>query len=144
MNKQHNVLEILLGSSVLGDVISSLASDFTNQTYPPANIMKINDGKTPKYRLELGVPGFKKDELEIQLLTDKKALQVKGIKVKKSEKEKAHIEYMTQKLAKRSFTYNLMVPEYTEVLSADLVDGILTVDMIVNTPKEKPLKVEIN
>jgi HSP20 family molecular chaperone IbpA len=133
-----------MGSSIIGDVLSSMVADIAPQNYPPANIMKINTDGTPLYRLELGIPGFKKEEIDVQLHTDKKTLEIKGSKDKKSDQEKEKIEYLSQKLAQRSFVYKLLVPDYTEILSANLSDGILSLDMTVNAPEKASVKVDIN
>jgi molecular chaperone IbpA len=122
--------------------IGSFAQEFekafrtpTNTTYPPYNVVKINDDKIV---MEFAVAGFKKDEISI--VTEKNVLSIKADKPETDEKD-----YLHKGIAARKFTRAFNLPEYFEVESAGFEDGILYIDLIRNIPEEKkPKTIAIN
>jgi molecular chaperone IbpA len=103
----------------------------TTTTYPPYNIVKVNEDKIV---MEFAVAGFKKDEVTIT--TEKNVLSIKADKPS-TEPEKS---YLYKGIAARKFTRAFTLPEYFEVESAGMEDGILYIDLIRNIPEEKKPK----
>jgi molecular chaperone IbpA len=102
----------------------------TQQTYPPYNVVKINDDKIV---MEFAVAGFKKDDISIT--TEKNVLSIKAEKPETDEKT-----YLHKGIAARKFSRAFNLPEYFEVESAGFEDGILYIDLIRNIPEEKKPK----
>lgn len=96
-------------------------------TYPPYNIVKINDDK---FVMEFAIAGFAKDEIDVSV--EKNVLSIVGNKGDEDEKE-----YLHKGIAARKFTRSFNLPEYFEVESAGADNGILYIDLIKNVPEEK-------
>lgn len=117
------------------DKIWTTAFNTTTQSYPPYNVVKINDDKIV---MEFAVAGFKKDDISIT--TEKNVLSIKAEKPEAEEKK-----YLHKGIAARKFSRAFSLPEYFEVESAGFEDGILYIDLIRNIPEEKkPKKISIN
>ena len=99
-------------------------------SYPPYNVVKINDDKIV---MEFAVAGFKKDDINIT--TEKNILSIKADKPETDEKS-----YLHKGIAARKFTRAFTLPEYFEVESAGFEDGILYIDLVRNIPEEKKPK----
>jgi molecular chaperone IbpA len=100
------------------------------KTYPPYNVVKINDDKVV---MEFAVAGFSRKDIDIT--TEKNVLTIKGEKPETDEKE-----YLHKGIAARKFTRSFTLPEFYEVESAGYEDGILYIDLIKNVPEEKKPK----
>lgn len=116
----------------------SLAQEFektfgnaTTNNYPPYNVVKIDDDKIV---MEFAVAGFAKDEVKIT--TEKNVLTIKADKTE-TETEK---KYLHKGIAARKFARSFTLPEYYEVESAGMDNGILYIDLIKNVPEEKKPK----
>jgi molecular chaperone IbpA len=103
----------------------------TNSTsYPPYNVVKVDDDHLV---MEFAVAGFKRDEISVT--TEKNALTIKSTKDETDEKD-----YLYKGIAARKFTRSFTLPEYFEVESASVDNGILYIDLIRNIPEEKKPK----
>lgn len=121
-------------------LLSKLVEDFlaeTTNTYPPINIIKVNEDS--KFRLEIGAIGFKKEEISIELDPQTNTLKVSA-KKDKDEEEVTEEQYIRRKLSMRNFELKKGVPDYTEITNASLEDGLLTIDLEIQKPKEKEVK----
>lgn len=104
-------------------------------TYPPHNVVKDDEFK---FSIELAVAGFKKEHIDIELKDH--VLTVKGDRPSRRDQNK----YVHKGISARNWKKSFRLSEYTEVIGADLQDGILTVDLEVVLPKEKqPRKILI-
>jgi molecular chaperone IbpA len=120
----------------------SLAQEFekafsatTTTTYPPYNVVRIDDDKIV---MEFAVAGFKKNDISIT--TEKNVLSIKADKPDSEEKS-----YLHKGIAARKFTRAFTLPEYFEVESAGFEDGILYIDLVRNIPEDKkPKSITIN
>jgi len=92
--------------------------------YPPYNIERLDaasdEGDT--LRITLAVAGFSRDQLEITLADSQ--LIVRG----KQTDDKAR-NYLYRGIAARQFTRTFVLAEGIEVKSADLADGLLSIDL---------------
>lgn len=98
--------------------------------YPPYNIVKVDDDE---FVMEFAVAGFTKDEIDISV--DKGVLNIKAEKAETDEKI-----YLHKGIAARKFARAFSLPEYFEVLTAGMSDGILSITIIRNVPEEKKPK----
>lgn len=118
----------------IGNLVQEFEKTFqrsTTTSYPPYNIVKVNDDK---FVMEFAVAGFKKDDISIT--TEKNVLSLKAEKTEIKEKE-----YLHKGIAARKFSRAFTLPEYFEVTDAWFEDGILYIDLIRNIPEEKKPKV---
>ena len=103
----------------------------TRDNYPPHSIVKLGENE---YRLELAVAGFKKSEITVTV--EDGTLSIVG----KAEDKDAR-QYLHHGLAKRAFKRDFTLSEYVEVASADIVDGILAIDLKRVIPEHKKPRV---
>ena len=104
-------------------------------TYPPHNVVKDEE---LKFQIELAVAGFKEEHIDIEVKDH--VLTIKGDRPQRREQDK----YVHKGISARNWKKSFRLSEYTEVIGADLQDGILTVDLEVVLPKEKqPRKISI-
>ncbi len=119
----------------LAQEFEKLFTQPTKATYPPYNIVKIDEDKIV---MEFAVAGFKRDDISIT--TEKNVLSIKADKPEADDKA-----YLHKGIAARKFTRAFNLPEYFEVESAGFEDGILYIDLIRNIPEEKkPKQISIN
>jgi len=101
--------------------------------YPPHNILRV--GETD-YLIELAVAGFSKDELNIEVKD--RTLTVTGEHVSKGR------EYIHRGISTKKFKRTFRLSEHVQVNGADLVDGVLSVELKYVIPEElRPRKIEI-
>lgn len=105
-------------------------------TYPPYNIIKEND---TEYTIEIAVSGFKRDEIEIT--TEGNKLYVNGaIKTTHSDTK----EYLHKGIGTRNFAHKYTLSDTVIVKGADIVDGLLVINLENQIPEEKkPRKIQI-
>ncbi len=86
----------------------------------------------------MAVAGFTEDQIEI--VATRNSLKVSG----KSAEQKDEVEYLHRGLAARSFVQNFELAETIKVLSANLENGLLHIDLVREIPEElKPRTIEI-
>ncbi|CAN1722859.1 small heat shock protein IbpA [Hyphomicrobium sp. 1Nfss2.1] len=106
--------------------------------YPPYNIERIEplNGESETLRITLAVAGFTRDQLEITL-TDNQLI-VRGRQVEEKTKN-----YLHRGIAARQFTRTFVLAEGIEVKSADLADGLLSIDLKRLEPERLVRTIEI-
>jgi len=105
-------------------------------SFPPYNIAKISEDK---YVIELAVAGFKREEIDITLEDNK--LTVQGNAKKDEDNGKT---YYHRGIALRNFTRVFTLADTVIVNSADLVDGMLVVELQNIIPEsKKPRKISL-
>jgi molecular chaperone IbpA len=105
----------------------------SNDHYPPHNIVKIDD---ETFLIELAVAGFSEDELEVDV--KERTLTVKGDHITKGR------EFIHRGISTKKFRRTFRLSEYVEVHGADLVDGVLAIDLKIVIPEEmRPRKINI-
>jgi molecular chaperone IbpA len=92
-----------------------------------------------RYQIQIAVSGFSKDQIDIQLEQNK--LSVNGsIELG----ETAEMEYLYRGLATRDFFHSFTLSDTIVVKSADIVNGVLKIDLENVIPEElKPRKILI-
>ncbi len=112
------------------DIDKFFSTTPATNTYPPYNVVRINDDKIV---MEFAVAGFKKDEISIT--AEKNVLSIIAEKPDADDKK-----YLHKGIAARRFTRSFSLPEYYEVDSAGFEDGILYINLVRNIPEEKKPK----
>ena len=101
--------------------------------YPPHNIIRTSD---TDYLIELAVAGFSRDELNIEVKD--RTLTVKG------EHQSKGREYIHRGISTKKFKRTFRLSEHVNVNGADLVDGVLSIELKYIVPEElRPRKIEI-
>ena len=101
--------------------------------FPPYNIRKDRDDL---YTIEMAVAGFSKDDLEAELKD--------GVLTIRSKSENEDGEYLHRGIAKRSFSKSFTLADDMVIQGADLVNGMLTINLERIVPEEKkPRMIEI-
>ena len=114
--------------------INATESPGKAQSYPPYNILKINDRD---YAIEIAVAGFKSEEIDITAEGNK--LNVVG-KLKSAQIG----EFLHKGIATRDFSHQFTLAETIAVRSADIQNGLLVIKLENVIPEEKlPRKILI-
>jgi molecular chaperone IbpA len=107
------------------------AHKVNSQSYPPYDLLKLDEDT---YRLSVAVAGFSKENVNVSV--DDGTLVIKGEIVEVTDAEVVH-----KGIAGRKFTRTFALGEYMEVSSAELKDGMLTVNIVRIVPEDKKPKV---
>jgi len=111
-----------------------LAAKQASENYPPHNVVKESD---TNYLIEMAVAGFSQDELAVEVVG--RTLTVTGEHVSRNR------EFIHRGISTKKFKRVFRLSEFTQVIGADLVDGILAIKLEVVLPEEKrPRKISIN
>ena len=106
----------------------------TDEGYPPYNIVKT--GET-SYRIELAVAGFGPSDLSI--VAQENVLTVSGSKNASQQQL-----YLHHGIASRAFERRFNLADYVKVANADLVNGLLTIDLVREIPEAmRPRQIQI-
>ena len=109
------------------------AAQAPSVNYPPYNIVKVDD---EHFTIELAVAGFSKKDISIK--KEKEVLSVEG------KKDDSNQEYVHRGLASREFRRSFTLADDVEIVGAQLLDGILSVDMKRVIPEaDKPQLIKI-
>lgn len=97
----------------------------TNDGYPPYNIERIphSEDEDERLRITLAVAGFTTDQLDVS--TEENQLVIRG---KQQDEQDRH--YLHRGIAARQFQRTFVLAEGIEILSADLKDGLLSIDLV--------------
>jgi molecular chaperone IbpA len=126
-----------VGFDRLFGLLDSLSGDTRGETYPPYNIERTGENA---YRITMAVAGFGQDDLSIE--AKENVLTVKG--EKKAETEDDEKELLYRGIASRAFERRFQLADYVEVKGADLVNGLLHVDLVREIPEAmKPRSIAI-
>ncbi|MBT4907759.1 MAG: Hsp20 family protein [Rhodospirillaceae bacterium] len=128
----------LFRSSVGFDRVGQMLDSAFNSeapTYPPYNIEKLADDE---YRVTMAVAGFGTGDIDITQTNS--SLVVKGEQGKADSEE----TFLHRGIATRAFERRFDLAEHMNVSKADLVNGLLVIDLKREVPEAlKPRKIEI-
>ena len=114
---------------------TAMRANGTAEGYPPYNIEKTGEDA---YRITIAVAGFGPDELDVEARDN--VLVVKG----KAGADAEGVKYLHRGIAGRAFERRFQLAEHVRVDAADLVNGLLTVDLVRELPEAmKPRRIEI-
>jgi HSP20 family molecular chaperone IbpA len=114
--------------------------------YPPYNIERIAatgdgngqaNGKTEELlRITLAVAGFRQHQIEITV--EDNQLNIRG----RQEDDKSR-QYIHRGIATRQFGRTFVLADGIEVKSAELTDGLLSIDLVRRQPERAVRRIEI-
>ena len=123
-----------VGFDRLFDLLQSGSPSAGAENYPPFDLEQ--DGED-RYRITVAVAGFREDEVEITAKQNQ--LVITG---RKSDRDERNFIY--RGIATRSFERNFVLGDYVQVRSAEMKDGLLSIELEREIPDEvKPRKIEI-
>jgi HSP20 family molecular chaperone IbpA len=116
------------------DKMSKTAGD----GYPPYNIERVaaSGAEPEKLRITLAVAGFSHDQIEVTV--EENQLTIRG----RQQEDKTR-EFLHRGIAARQFQRSFLLAEGMQVLSADLAQGLLSIDLIRPQPERVVKKIEI-
>ncbi|MEM1360773.1 MAG: Hsp20 family protein [Pseudomonadota bacterium] len=125
-----------VGFDQVGDLMNRvLASDVSQQSYPPYNIEKTS---ADDYRITIAVAGFSEDELTVEVREN--ALIVSA---KKAEEE-GERRYLHRGIATRAFERRFHLADHVVVTGASQTDGLLNIELKREIPEAlKPRRIDI-
>ena len=128
---------LLLGFEELERLVDR-AGKSSGDGYPPYNIERIHADDTGReaLRITLAVAGFTRGELDISL--EDKQLTVFG-----RQDDDGSRDYLHRGIAARQFKRSFVLADGIEVVSADLVNGLLSIDLMRPEPARLVRKIEI-
>jgi molecular chaperone IbpA len=104
-------------------------------SYPPYNIEKTGEDA---YRISIAVAGFDRKDLDVEVRDG--VLLVKG----KNAEDAEGVTYLHRGIAGRAFERRFQLAEHVRPEAADLVNGLLTIDLVRELPEaKKPRQIEI-
>jgi len=126
-----------IGFDQLTSLIDSANSSDNKSAFPRYNIEQAQDNK---YRITIAVAGFTEAELAIE--SENNSLKVTGTKANKSEVER---NFIHQGIAERNFERKFQLGDHVKVITADIENGLLYIDLEREVPEEmKPRQIEIS
>ncbi len=99
--------------------------------YPPYNVIKESD---TKWRVEMALAGWSRDEIEISTETNVLCIQ------SKQEKE-SDDEFIHRGVAKRSFSRSFNIADEVEVGDVTYKDGLLSISLTKIIPERQKRKI---
>jgi molecular chaperone IbpA len=125
-----------IGSDHLASMIDAAARNEKQSTYPPYNIELLGEDK---YRVTMAVAGFGQNDVTIEV--QENTLTVTG---KRQEEAKNERKFLHKGISERNFERKFQLGDHVKVLSADMENGLLNIDLERVIPEAmKPRRIEI-
>jgi len=132
---------LLLGFEEMERLIDRVGK--SGDGYPPYNIERISANAdngsgtgVEALRITLALAGFRREQLEITL--EDSQLVIRG----RQEDDKAR-EFIHRGIAARQFSRTFVLADGIEVKSAELRDGLLSIDLVRREPDRRVRKIAI-
>jgi HSP20 family molecular chaperone IbpA len=128
---------LLLGFDDLERALDKVSKTGTDG-YPPYNIERIaaGGGEPEKLRITLAVAGFSEDQIEVTV--EENQLLIRG----RQSEDKAR-DYLHRGIAARQFQRGFLLAEGMQVKSAELAQGLLSIDLVRPQPERMVRKIRI-
>lgn len=130
-----------VGFDRFNDLFEAALRNESGSTYPPYNIEKHGENN---YRIVVAIAGFEEADLDVQV--EQGVLTVSGAKhVSEKGEEAPTVIYLHQGIAQRSFKLSFNLADHIEVKSANLTNGLLSIELERVIPEEaKPRRIAIS
>jgi HSP20 family molecular chaperone IbpA len=127
----------LLGFDEIERVLDRVSK--ASDGYPPYNIERLpRDAANPeRLRITLAVAGFARDQLEVTV--EENQLLIRG----RQQDDKSR-QYLHRGIAARQFQRTFVLAEGMDVLSAELKNGLLSIDLARPVPERVIKTIAIN
>ena len=125
-----------IGFNRLHDELARRVDQNPLTNYPRYNLVAVGQ---EAYRIEMALPGWNRDNIEIK--QHKNKLTIEGIEKQELE---ANEKYVHKGLSGKTFSRVFTLGDWVEVGDAGFKNGMLVINLQVNTPEEeKPKTIEI-
>lgn len=126
---------LLLGFDGLEQLLDRVGR-LSNDSYPPFNIEQTSSGDVHRFRITLAVAGFTRDELSVTL--EGNELIIRGKQTEDEDKA-----YLHRGIAARQFVRVFVLADGLDVNTADLENGLLSIDLLKPEPSHAVRQIEI-
>lgn len=129
---------LLLGFDTMEKTLERIAKG--SDGYPPYNIERVRGEDTvtdDRLRITLAVAGFAENELDV--VTEESQLVIRG-----RQNEADDRDYLHRGIAARQFQRVFVLADGMQVLSADLKNGLLSIDLARPQPERMVRKINIS
>jgi len=125
-----------IGSDHLAQMIDAAARNEKQSSYPPYNIELLGEDK---YQITMAIAGFGEDDVTIEV--QENTLTVTG---KRKSEDNENRKFLHKGISERNFERKFQLGDHVKVLSADLQNGLLSIDLERVIPEaKKPRRIEI-
>jgi len=124
-----------VGFDRLMNVLDAAQKNGAEDSYPPYNIEKTGEDS---YQITVAVAGFGPSDLDVEVRDGQLVIVGKGAA------EEQDNQFLHRGIARRAFERRFQLADHVEVRAADLVDGLLKVDLVREIPEAmRPRKIDI-
>ncbi|MDG1121351.1 MAG: Hsp20 family protein [Glaciecola sp.] len=124
-----------IGSDHLASMIDAAAKNEKQTTYPPYNIELVSEDK---YRITMAIAGFAESDVEI--VVQENTLVVSGnkptVNTNNGVNEEAK-QFLHKGISERNFERKFQLGDHVNVLSANMENGLLNIDLERVIPEAK-------